>query len=35
MIALAAAAQPQWRASEQLRLAEQAVWELLHQGRVA
>lgn len=33
-IALAAARQPLWRASEQLSLAEQAVWELLHQGRV-
>jgi hypothetical protein len=34
VIALAAAKQPLWRASEQLSLAEQAVWELLHQGRV-
>ena len=33
-IALAAARQPLWRASEQLSLAEQAVWELLHEGRV-
>ena len=33
-IALAVAKQPLWRASEQLSLAEQAVWELLHQGRV-
>lgn len=33
-IALAAAAHPRWRASEQLALAEQAVWELLHQGRL-
>jgi hypothetical protein len=33
-IALAAAKQPLWRASEQLSLAEQAVWELLYQGRV-
>jgi hypothetical protein len=34
VVALAAAKQPLWRASEQLSLAEQAVWELLHQGRV-
>jgi len=34
VIALATARQPRWRASEQLALAEQAVWELLHQGRV-
>jgi hypothetical protein len=33
-VALAAAKQPLWRASEQLSLAEQAVWELLHQGRL-
>ena len=33
-IALAAAKQPLWRASEQLALAEQAVWEMLHQGRL-
>jgi hypothetical protein len=33
-VALAAAKQPLWRASEQLSLAEQAVWELLYQGRV-
>jgi hypothetical protein len=33
-IALAAAAQPGWRASEQLSLAEQAVWEMLHRGRL-
>jgi hypothetical protein len=33
--ALAGAAHPGWRASEQLSLAEQAVWELLHQGRLA
>jgi hypothetical protein len=32
--ALAAAAHPGWRASEQLALAEQAVWELLHQERL-
>jgi hypothetical protein len=31
VIALAIAAEPLWRASEQLSLAEQAVWELLHQ----
>jgi hypothetical protein len=29
-VALAAAAQPGWRVSEQLALAEQAVWEMLH-----
>jgi hypothetical protein len=34
VIALAAAAQPHWRASEQLALAEQGVWEMLHEGRV-
>ncbi len=34
VVALAAAAHPTWRASEQLRLAEQAVWEMLHQGRL-
>lgn len=34
VVALAAAKQPLWRASEQLSLAEQAVWELLHQGRL-
>jgi hypothetical protein len=33
-VALAGAAQPGWRASEQLALAEQAVWEMLHQGRL-
>jgi hypothetical protein len=33
-VALAVAKQPLWRASEQLSLAEQAVWELLHQGRL-
>ncbi len=33
-VALAAARRPLWRASEQLSLAEQAVWELLHQGRL-
>jgi len=34
VVALAAAAHPHWRASQQLELAEQAVWEMLHQGRV-
>jgi hypothetical protein len=33
-IALAVVAQPLWRASEQLSLAEQAVWEMLHEGRL-
>lgn len=33
-IALAVASRPLWRASEQLALAEQAVWEMLHQGRL-
>jgi hypothetical protein len=33
-VALAAARQPMWRASEQLAVAEQAVWEMLHQGRL-
>ncbi len=33
-VALAVVRQPQWRASEQLALAEQAIWELLHQGRL-
>jgi hypothetical protein len=32
--ALAGAAHPGWRASEQLSLAEQAVWELLHQEQL-
>ncbi|MGI8505627.1 MAG: hypothetical protein ACR2MK_02275 [Solirubrobacteraceae bacterium] len=31
---LAVAECPSWRASERLALAEQAVWELLHQGRL-
>jgi len=35
VMALAAAGHPTWRASEQLALAEQAVWEMLHQGRLA
>lgn len=34
VMALAAAAHPLWRASEQLSLAEQAVWEMLHEGRM-
>ena len=34
VIALAGAAHPLWRASEQLSLAEQAVWEMLHQRRL-
>jgi hypothetical protein len=34
VVALAVAAHPTWRASQQLELAEQAVWEMLHQGRV-
>jgi hypothetical protein len=33
-VELAAAGHSRWRASEQLSLAEQAVWELLHQGRI-
>ena len=32
--ALAGAAHPGWRASEQLSLAEQAVWEMLHHERL-
>jgi len=32
VMALAVAEYPLWRASERLALAEQAVWELLHQG---
>jgi hypothetical protein len=35
VMALAAAGHPGWRASEQLGLAEQTVWEMLHQGRLA
>jgi hypothetical protein len=35
VMALAGAGHPSWRASEQLALAEQAVWEMLHQGRLA
>jgi hypothetical protein len=33
VVALAAAAHPTWRASQHLELAEQAVWEMLHQRR--
>ncbi len=32
MLALALAEYPQWRVSERVALAEQAVWELLYQG---
>jgi hypothetical protein len=35
VMALAAAAHPTWRASDQLALAEQTVWEMLHQERLA
>jgi hypothetical protein len=35
VMALAAAAHPTWRPSEQLALAEQTVWEMLHQRRLA
>ena len=34
VMALAVAAHPTWRASQQLELAEQAVWEMLHQSRL-
>ena len=34
VIDLASAGHPGWRASEQLSLAEQALWELLHEGRL-
>jgi hypothetical protein len=34
-IELVVAEYPSWRPSEQLAMAEQAVWELLHQGRIA
>lgn len=34
VVALAAAGHPAWRVSEQLELSEQAVWEMLHQGRL-
>jgi hypothetical protein len=32
VVALAGAAHPGWRVSEQVSAAEQAVWELLHEG---
>lgn len=35
VVGLAVAEYPLWRASERLALAEQAVWELLHQDRLA
>jgi hypothetical protein len=35
VVALAGAAHPGWRASEQVSAAEQAVWELLHEGGLA
>jgi hypothetical protein len=35
VVELAVAEYPQWRASERLALAEQGVWELLHQGQLA
>jgi hypothetical protein len=35
LVDLAGERHPQARASEQLALAEQAVWELLHEGRVS
>jgi hypothetical protein len=34
VMALAAAAHPTWRVSEQLAVAEQAIWEMLHQRRL-
>ncbi|MDQ6835308.1 MAG: hypothetical protein M3016_03890 [Actinomycetota bacterium] len=34
VVALIVAEYPRWRASEQLALAEQAVWELLHQRQL-
>jgi hypothetical protein len=34
VMVLAAGEYPQWRASEQLALAEQAVWEMLHRGQL-
>jgi hypothetical protein len=34
VIVLAIAAEPLWRASEQLSLAEQAIWEMLHRQRL-
>jgi hypothetical protein len=35
VMALAEAEYPTWRASQRLALAEQAVWELLHQRKVS
>ena len=35
VMVLAAGEYPQWRPSEQLALAEQAVWEMLHHGQLA
>jgi hypothetical protein len=35
VVELAVGEYPGWRASERLALAEQAVWEMLHQGRLA
>jgi hypothetical protein len=32
VVALAVAEHPEWRVSERLALAEQAIWELLYQG---
>lgn len=34
VMVLASGEHPQWRPSEQLALAEQAVWEMLHHGRL-
>jgi hypothetical protein len=34
VVELAVSEYPGWRASERLALAEQAVWEMLHQGRL-
>jgi hypothetical protein len=34
VIEIAAAEYPGWRVSERLALAEQAIWEMLHQGRL-
>jgi hypothetical protein len=34
VMVLAAGEHPHWRASEQMALAEQAVWEMLHRGRL-
>jgi hypothetical protein len=35
VVELAVSEYPGWRASERLALAEQAVWEMLHQGRLS